>query len=249
MNELRPDWGNQLYVPMPGSQLDGHEAWSARYKLPDVLPRAYVITELHRGVQLMKYLPGVPFDGVAPEGLSGVLFGPNGDHDAEEVEQVLFTTDPSKTYGERNPDHSERHALFIAKLNGWIELDQDGQEISADQEDISVEDILFAVIGRNKDRYDSNQGHFSFEETQAMLSPDARFSMTGGYHFSDRPTWDESYGEPAVVLRFTGDHPDSYGEQDELQLFRLARALNNQHRLTILAPWGAEAYESNPNAD
>jgi hypothetical protein len=206
------------------------------------------MAELHRSVQAMRYSYSIPPEHIAAEGFSGVLLGPDGDHDAKKVAQVLFTTDPSKTFDERDQHHSEQHAVRVAELNNWAELDQHGQEIPEGQEDISLGGLVRVVIGRNKDRYDGNKGYFSFEETQALLPANARFSMFGGYHFSDRPTWDAPYGEPAVVLEFTGDDPESYGEQDEIQVFRLSKALNDQHRITVLAPWGAEAFESNSNA-
>lgn len=214
--------------------------WSVRYRLPEPLPRASVMAEIHRGVQAQKDTPGVPLEKIAQAGLSGVLLGARDDHEARVVKDVIFYTDPSRTYGEREAGESDPHALSIARTNGWVEVHQDGSEFIEWQEDSDADDVVRTVLGRNKDRYGGNSA-FTFEEARAMLSPATRFATQGGYHFSGRPTWDQPYGEPAIVLSL--DDPGSYGTYDEGQLLGLARDLNQQERFVVETPWGTKVFK------
>lgn len=210
--------------------------WSARFRLPEPLPRAAVMAEIHRGVQAQNDSPAVPLEKIAQAGLSGVLLGARDDHDAEIVKDVFI---PSRAYGEREAVESDPHALRIAMASRWIEVHQDGSEFIEWQEDSDVDDVVRSVLGRNKDRYGGSSA-FTFEEARAMLSPDTRFTTRGGYHLSGRPTWDQPYGEPAIVLSLPD--PGSYCTYDEGQLLGLARDLNQQERFVVETPWGTRVF-------
>lgn len=197
------------------------------------------MAKIHHGVQAR--LGAIPLGGIEEEGLAGVLLGPVSDPDAGTVEHVIFTTDPSKTWGEREASESDPHALTIAMLNNWIEVNQDGSDIPEDQDDIDLEGVVRVIMGRNKDKYEGESA-FTFEEARALLPPDTRFATHGGYLFSDRPKWLKPYGEPAIVV--TLDDPKTFGSDEVEQLFALARGLSNQHRFVLESPWYTEVFEA-----
>lgn len=232
MSEL----ASSLYTSVQCSDINW--SWTARYRLPELLPRDDVIAEIHRGVQAMRYSPTIPLEKIGEKGLSGVLIGPQGDEDATMVQDVIFATDPSKTYGVRNIWDGDLHALRIAQLNNWNEVEEDGTELTEEAYTGAI-DYVRVIMGRNKDQYGGGAA-FTLEEAYDMLPADTGFTMSSGYLFSDRPTWDTPYGEPAAIVQM----PVSEYDQDAKgELFGLAWGLKYQHRFVIEAPWGAEVYE------
>ncbi|HEX8762989.1 MAG TPA: hypothetical protein VF733_04515 [Candidatus Saccharimonadales bacterium] len=215
-------------------------SWAARFRLPRVLTRQDVLAEIDRGVQAMKYSPHIPLDRVAECGLSGVLIGPAGDDDAELVQDVIFATDPSRRLGERDAGECDNHAIRIAEVNGWTEVDNP-EELAADESEVAFAGSVRVIMGRNKDQYGGTSA-FTLAEARALLPTTTLFNTSGGYLFSDRPGWDAPYGEPAIIAVTTAEHYDAQMEQE---LFLLAKGLNDQHRFVLETPWGAEVFEIN----
>lgn len=219
---------------------DGEWSWTARFRLPELSAHEDVLAEIHRGVTAMRYALDIPLAKVQECGLSGVLIGPEGDDDARAVKDVIFATDPSKKLGQREAGESDRHAMRIAELNNWTEV-ENPEETVADKENIGFAGSVRVIMGRNKDLY-AGESAFTLQEARNLLSPNTLFNTSGGYLFSDRPTWEKPYGEPAIIV---ATDANTYDMEMEQELFGLALGLNRQHRFALEAPWGVEVFEIN----
>jgi hypothetical protein len=216
---------------------DGAWSWAARFRLPEVTDRDTVLEEIDRSIQAMKYDRTIPLDEVALYGLSGVLIGPKDDHEAAQVQDVIFATDPSRKYGILPAADIDPRAMRTAKVNGWKEVDVDGNILAPGIQDVVERSLVRVIMGRNLDKY-AGKKVATLSQARALLPIGTAWETQGGYLFSGR-VGSLMYGEAAIVAAMEANQ---YGQDDLRQLFDLAHGLNDQDRFVLETPEGAEVY-------